>query len=108
MAPNYGSDICYGREAQLETFFMSKTCLQKPDPHRRVWEQLEQAEARDYAVRFGEVWVTTGLVHDDSPAALASGVVVPARFFKILLDEEAGQPRMLAFIMAQEGRGTSK
>jgi endonuclease G len=104
MAPNHAIDICYGREAQLETFLMSNICPQKPKLNRGVWERLEETELTD-AGRLEEVWVIDGPIYDDSSATLASGVAVPARFFKILLDEEAGQPRMLAFIMPQEVKG---
>jgi endonuclease G len=104
MAPNSAIDICYGREAQRETFLMSNICPQKPELNQHVWERLEKTELAD-AGRFEEVWVIDGPIYDDNPTTWPSGVKVPARFFKILLDEEAGQPRMLAFIIPQEVNG---
>lgn len=100
-APNYAINICYGQEAQRESFLMSNISPQKPSLNRRLWMSLEQKIARDYASRFEEVWVIVGPVFGDEIRKLPSGVHIPDAFFMILLDEEDGQPRMLAFIVPQ-------
>jgi len=43
--------------------------------------------------------------NDEQPKKLPSGVAVPKAFYKILVDEVGGKPRMLAFIMPQEVKG---
>ena len=105
MAPNYAIDICYGKDAQLETFLMSNICPQKPMLNQQVWEHLESTEARDDANRFEEIWVITGPIFDEQTEKFASGVEVPDAFFKILLDEQNGKPKMLAFIIPQGVKG---
>ena len=108
MAPNHAIATRYGEDAQLETFLLSNICPQKPNLNRKVWEHLEATEADDYANRFEEIWVIDGPIFNDPPEKLPAGVDVPRAFFKILVDEVAGKPRMLAFIMPQGVKGDEK
>jgi endonuclease G len=108
MAPNYAIAICYGSAAQLETFRMSNIIPQKPNLNRRVWERLEQEEVKTYAQRYKAVWVIDGPVFDATPPRLSSGVAVPKACFKIIIQEENGQPRMLAFVMPQDATGSEQ
>ena len=108
MAPNHAIATRYGEDAQLETFLLSNICPQKPNLNRKVWEHLEATEADDYANRFEEIWVIDGPIFNDPPEKLPAGVDVPRAFFKILVDEVAGRPRMLAFIMPQGVKGDEK
>jgi endonuclease G len=48
------------------------------------------------------VWVVVGPLFEEDRDPLGSGVPVPSGFFCIVIDEEAGQPRALAFIMPHE------
>lgn len=105
MAPNYAIATRYGQEAQRETFLMSNICPQAPDLNRIWWRLLEEKEANDFAVRMERVWVITGPIFDAAPKRLRGGVEVPAAFYRILLDEENGQPRALAFIAPQTATG---
>jgi endonuclease G len=105
MAPNYAIAVCYGSAAQLETFRMSNIIPQKPNLNRRVWERLEQEEVKTYAQRFKAVWVIDGPIFDATPPRLSSGVAVPKSCYKIIIQEESGQPRLLAFVMPQDVSG---
>ena len=105
MAPNYAIDVYHGKDGQRETFLMSNICPQKPKLNRRVWEHLERTEIRDYAVRFEDIWVIDGPIFDDQPEKLPAGGDVPSQFFNIIVDEENGRPRMLAFIIPQGVEG---
>jgi endonuclease G len=64
---------------------------------------LEKIISNDYAERFGQVWVICGPVFSKEPPTLHNGmVVIPDRFFKIVLRVDADQtPRVLAFEMPQ-------
>jgi len=62
-------------------------------------------EANDFAVRLERVWVVTGPIFDAAPKRLRGGVDVPAAFYRIILDEENGQLRALAFIAPQTATG---
>lgn len=106
MAPNRAIATRYGAEAQLETFLMSNICPQKPSLNRQVWEHLEDIEVNDYANRLEEVWVVDGPIFGENGGKLPGGVDVPVSFFKIIVDEADGRPRMLAFIMPQEVKGS--
>jgi endonuclease G len=108
LAPNYAIAICYGSAAQLETFLMSNILPQKPNLNRRIWERLEQVEIKEYAQRFKAVWVIVGPVFDAQPPRLRSGVAVPKACYKIIVQEENGQPRVLAFVMPQDVTGSEQ
>jgi endonuclease G len=105
MAPNYAIATRYGAEAQRETFLMSNIVPQSPNLNRIWWRLLEEKEADDFAVRLERVWVTTGPVFGEHPKKLPAGVEIPSACFRILLDEESGQPRVLAFIAPQTVTG---
>lgn len=105
MAPNYAIATRYGHEAQRETFLMSNITPQAPNLNRIWWRLLEEKEATDFAMRLERVWVLTGPVFTGEPKKLHNGVDVPAAFYRIILDEESGQPRVLAFIAPQTATG---
>ena len=108
MAPNYAISTRYGREAQLQTFLMSNICPQRPTLNRQIWNRLEHKIANTYANDFEEIWVVTGPIFDDHVEKLESGVEIPDAFYKIIVDEEDGNPRMQAFIIAQDVVGSEK
>jgi endonuclease G len=119
MAPNHVIGTRYGRDAQLETFLMSNICPQSPKLNRQVWKDLEEVEANRFSQTFGDVWVITGPVFDDSVQFLnnshgGSDIEIPDAFYKVIIDEvpdktgPAGAltPRVLAFIIPQDVDGT--
>ena len=108
MAPNYAIGSRYGASAQRETFIMSNIVPQKPDLNRRIWRLLEERVAKDYSMNFEEVWIITGPVYDDNREELKSGVEIPDAFFKIIIDEQSGQPRVMAFMIDQDVGGSER
>ena len=84
--------------------FMANIVPQKPDLNRRIWRMLEERVAKKYAIDFEEVWIITGPVYDENREALKSGVEIPDAFFKIIVDEVSGNPRVLAFVIDQDVR----
>ncbi|MEQ2008782.1 MAG: DNA/RNA non-specific endonuclease [Limisphaerales bacterium] len=105
LAPNYAIGTRYGQEAQRETFFMSNISPQSRELNQIWWRALEEKEANDFAVRLERVWVVTGPVFSGAVKKLHGGVDVPTAFYRILLDEENGEPRALAFIAPQTVTG---
>ncbi|MDP8237883.1 MAG: DNA/RNA non-specific endonuclease [Candidatus Hatepunaea meridiana] len=101
MAPNYAIATRYGREAQLQTFLMSNICPQLPSLKRQIWKRLEYWVV-NYRAISGIQWIVTGPVFDDNRENLASGVEIPNAFYKIVVDEWNGKPRMLAFLIPQD------
>jgi DNA/RNA endonuclease G (NUC1) len=100
MAPNASIDYCYGLTAQRESFMMSNICPQTPTLNRGIWASLE-AYIRSCANALDEVWVFTGPVFDSVDEELASGVDIPDAFYKIVIDEVYGSPRVISFLIPQ-------
>lgn len=105
MAPNYAIATRFGRAGQRETFRMSNICPQRPGLNRGLWRRLEQRVARDFAQRRGEVWVLCGPVFEPPDDALPSGVAIPDRFFKIVVDETDDALAVFAVLVPQEVLG---
>lgn len=102
MAPNFGIGLCYGAEAQEETFLMSNIVPQTPELNRGPWRELEQRVARRISQRFDEVWILTGPIYDPSPRLLEDGVAVPSAFYKIIVDQTEDGIRALALVYPQK------
>ena len=102
MAPNFAIATRYGETAQRETFLMSNITPQRHTVNAGLWRELEMRIATSYPARYGEVWVITGPVFGPSPRTLRGGVAVPDAFFKIIIDEQDGKLRTLAFLVPQD------
>ena len=107
MAPNAAIAICYGTNAQLETFLMSNIIPQKPKLNQQVWERLESDVVR-YARKFTQVWVIDGPIFGVQTNTFQSGVQVPGKCFKMIVMETNGQPQVLAFIIPQDVAGSEQ
>ncbi len=102
LAPNYAIATHYGAAAQRETFLMSNITPQRHALNAGLWKDLELKIATSYPARYGEVWVLTGPIFGAQPRELRHGVLVPEAFFLIVIDEQEGKLRTLAFIVPQE------
>jgi len=104
MAPNWGVSICYGRQAQTQTFLLTNVIPQTPALNRGLWETLEKIISNDYAQRFGQVWVICGPVFGSNLGTLKDGkVLIPDKCYKIVLRvDQNGSPHCLAFEMPQD------
>lgn len=87
-------------------FLVSNILPERPHLNREAWKGLERLKIRDYAQRFDEIWVANGPIFGDGAKRLGNGVQVPAACYKILVDEENGQTRLLAFIIPQDVAGS--
>lgn len=102
LAPNYAIATRHGKAAQRETFLMSNIAPQRHALNAGLWKELEVKIATSYPARYGEVWVITGPVFGVNPPRLRGGVAVPEAFFLIIIDENEGRLRTLAFLVPQE------
>lgn len=86
MAPNRAIAVCYGPEAQLETFLMSNVTPQLHGLNAAFWESMEARVIERYTRRFGQVWIVCGPVYDagKTPEKIGGGVTVPDAFFLIV------------------------
>lgn len=105
MAPNNAVNLCYGPEAQRETFRMSNVTPQLHALNDGLWRAMEQRVLRRYPRRFKEVWVTCGPVFENPgrPQKIREGVWVPDAFFLIVTDrdEDTGELRAQAYLVPQ-------
>jgi len=91
---------------------MSNIIPQRHGLNAGLWKKLEQKIARNYPGRFGDVWVLAGPIFGGTPQRLGEGgaarantpVAVPEACYMILVDENAGRLRTLAFIFPQQPR----
>ena len=102
LAPNYAIATRHGVAAQRETFLMSNITPQKHALNAGLWRELEQKIAASYPARYGEVWVLAGPIFGAQPRQLRRGVHIPEAFFLIVVDENEGRLRTLAFIVPQD------
>jgi endonuclease G len=103
MAPNEGVAVCYGAGAQLETFHMTNVIPQTHALNAGLWETLEMIISKDYAERFGAVWIIDGPIFYGAPRYLKDGRIrVPIGCYKIIAREDASHHlTALAFEMPQ-------
>jgi len=112
LAPNYAIALHHGARAQEETFLMSNIIPQRHGLNAGLWKKLEQKIARNYPGRFGDVWVLAGPIFGAQPQRIGQGiatranapVAVPEACYMILVDENEGRLRTLAFIFPQQPR----
>lgn len=102
LAPNYAIATHYGSAAQKETFLMSNITPQLHALNAGLWKDLELKIATNYPARYSEVWVLAGPVFGAQPKKLRGSVAVPEAFFLIIVDENEGKLRTLAFFVPQE------
>jgi len=100
-APDKAIAVCYGQQAVDETYLMSNMLPESPNLNRHVWMQLERKEIDEYARTFGEIWVITGGVFGQNAKRLPDGVEIPDACYRIIVDEDQGKPRVLAFVIPQ-------
>lgn len=92
-------DFAWSVEGGNETFVLSNMVPQKPKLNQQAWEDLEE-HVREWACGEEKITVMTGPLIDDDLPHLTSGLTVPKRFFKILIDETPPK-KMLAFVYNQ-------
>lgn len=108
LAPSYGIGLCYGAEAQRETFLLTNIIAQNPDLNRGPWAALERRKATRIAYRLGEVWAIVGPVFTSAPPRrLESGIAIPDKVYCLLLDTRLdGSIRALALITPNDSSVT--
>lgn len=109
---------CYGSDAVYDSYQLSNAVPQRGELNNGPWGDLEDLIRESYSIRCEEVWVIAGPVFDDANGRTyltkdaehcgdpQKSVEIPDAFFKILLDEDHGQIRALAFLIDHsEGYG---
>lgn len=98
MAP--AGDMKWDSEAMRQSFYMTNIVPQYGPLNRGTWRKLEE-KCRQRAVNDSAIIVVCGPVPGD-PVEMhigATGVVVPQRFFKVILSPYIDHPTAIGFVM---------
>lgn len=98
LAPS--GDFEWSAEANDATFTMANMSPQKPQLNRSAWRGLEDI-VRNWACTEGELRIITGPLFDSKDQRLPSGVAIPSRFFKVVLDETPPR-KAIGFVLDQQ------
>jgi len=102
-------------ELKAETFYMSNMAPQLPTLNRQIWRMLEE-KTRGWVKEYGHAYEFTGSVFfdrkEDDPATAdgtlsyrtigKSAVAVPSGFYKIVIVEEGGAWKSIAFVLPNQ------
>lgn len=95
-------DRRFSPDAYNETFLTSNIAPQDHNFNSGIWNRLEQ-KTRYWASKHDGVFVITGGILKDGLKHIGKEQVsVPNDFFKILLDYDNGNPKMIAFLLKNE------
>lgn len=97
------ADFAWSQEASDLSFVMSNMAPQKRNLNSDAWLKLEN-QVRRWACGEGKLTVITGPILSDDMPQLQSGLKIPHRFFKIVIDETPPR-KILSFIYNQQDRG---
>ena len=106
MAPAYAITVCYGNDGQKDSFLMSNIVPQDDRLNSGPWRTLEMKIIQEYVPACKDIWVITGPVFNKKVERLKTGPEIPDAFFKILIDDQDGTTRVLAFLMSQNARSS--
>ena len=108
MAPNYAIGRCYGKTAQMETFYMTNIAPQSPELGRGIWKRLELHIANKLAKKYGKALVFVGPILKDSAQKLNGKVAVPEAFYAVIMvKSKSGEAYAIGFIMPQNPKKDS-
>jgi endonuclease G, mitochondrial len=104
LAPNYAISVCYGAEAQKETFLLSNIVPQLHALNAGLWKDMEQRIMKRYVARYGTVWVQVGPVIPSPAVKQVGRVPVPSSFWMVVSEyDEPGQGiRAIAYLVPHE------
>lgn len=97
------ADREFTKEAVSETFYMSNMSPQFPAFNREIWQYLEH-QVREWAKKFGTVYVVSGPVLEKSAEEYASigknKVTVPQYYYKVILARNGESVIGIGFIIS--------
>lgn len=92
-------DRKYTKQAHDETFLTSNISPQEHQFNAGIWNTLEQ-KTRYWAGKYDGVYVVTGGVLKGNMKSIGTeNVSVPNQFYKVLIDNNTGKTKMIAFLM---------
>lgn len=95
-------DMKFSKAAFEETFYTSNISPQDREFNSGIWNRLEQ-KTRYWANKYDGIYVVTGGVLKDNLETIGKeDVAVPDYFYKVLLNKNNGNYKMIAFLMPNE------
>lgn len=95
-------DRKYSQSAHDETFLTSNISPQKHDFNAGVWNRLEQ-KTRYWASKYNGVFVVSGGILENGLKTIGEeNVSVPNQFYKVLIDNNNGNTKVIAFLMPHQ------
>lgn len=96
------ADREFNRKAYESTFLTSNISPQKHEFNSGIWNRLEE-KIRYWAIKYDGIYVVTaGVLSSNLKTIGEEKVAVPNYFYKIVLDENHGKYRMIAFLMPND------
>ena len=95
------ADMSFSVQAMSESFYMSNMSPQRPELNRGIWKDLEE-NVRHFAAKCGALYVVTGPIFEKNLPYITIGknkVAVPDKYYKVLLDTNAANPKAIGFII---------
>ena len=100
MAP--AADMKWSPEAMKESFYFSNMCPQHPQLNRRGWKNLEE-KIRNWAIADSAIIIICGPIIEKHPKTIGKNkVVVPQKFFKVVLSPFVKPMRAIGFLFNNE------
>lgn len=95
-------DMGWSSIAMKESFYYSNISPQLAGFNRGVWKRLESL-VRSWAFENESIYVVTGpILTDDGLGSIGTGVTVPKRFYKVILDYQEPNIKAIAFVLRNE------
>jgi endonuclease G len=94
------ADFSWSDKAMDDTFYYTNICPQDETLNGGSWQRLEN-RFRDWAQRFGEIYIVTGPIvgKAENGTIGTNNVTVPDAFFKAVLARDGDSYQTVAFIM---------
>lgn len=99
------ADMAWDPDVQAESFLLSNISPQTPNLNRGVWKMLE-TYVRAWAHDGRSMTIYIGGIYDANSPRIGSGVVVPSKFYKIIVDESSKET--LAFMFPNDEKVPTK
>ncbi|OEK07917.1 endonuclease [Flavivirga aquatica] len=100
-------DRRYSQSAHNETFLTSNISPQEHKFNSGIWNSLEQ-KVRYWARKYNGIFVITGGVLKGEMKTIGDeDVSVPNQFYKILIDNNTGKTKMIAFLIPHKNSNES-
>ena len=97
MAP--AADFKWSAEAMDETYYFTNICPQNTQLNTGDWKELEE-QCRKWAVKYGSIYIVCGpiILGNEHGRLGANKVVIPDKFYKVLLTRINGEYHGAGFI----------